>query len=385
MTATGSAAEKLKRWPTLYGQASNGKTKVWKVWVEPRMADTATIFTDHGYEDGEMQRASVLVSKGKNLGRANETTPFQQACLEATSKWNKKQDKKYVLIKSDLKKLGERPLPMLALNFEKRGESIEWPAYVQPKLNGIRCLAKRVSRYAVEYRSRGNKDFTTLQHLTPHLCKVMSIGETLDGELFTRQLTFQQITSAVKRQQDNTLLLEYWVYDCLKTSNFDDRTKYLRKILSEKSAIIFVPTRLVRNEDQMKKFHLQMVAAGYEGTIIRNMMGAYRPDYKSPDLQKLKDFQDEEFKIIGGIQGVGKDEGAVTFICETEEGKHFNCRPRGTYEQRQEWWKNLSELLGKRLTVRYQCRTDDNKPYLPVGISIREGTIDKDGNFKPDI
>ncbi len=372
MTVTDSAVGKLKRWPTLYGQASNGKTKVWKIWVEPRIPDAAVVLTDHGYEDGEMQRASVLISKGKNLGRANETTPFQQACLEATSKWNKKQDKKYVSVKGDLKKLGERPLPMLALDFKKRGYNIEWPAYVQPKLNGIRCLAKRVSRYTVEYRSRGGKDFTILQHLTPHLCKVMSVGETLDGELFTKQLTFQRITSAVKRQQGNTLLLEYWVYDCLKTSNFDDRTKYLRKILSKKGAIILVPTRLVKNEDQMKKFHLQMVAAGYEGTIIRNMMGAYRPDYRSPDLQKYKDFIDEEFEIVGGKDGVGKDEKAITFICVQEEGKEFDARPRGTYDQRRAWFEDLPNLVGKKLTVRYFSRTDENIPYLPVGIAIRD-------------
>jgi DNA ligase-1 len=122
----------------------------------------------------------------------------------------------------------------------------------------------------------------------------------------------------------------------------------------------------------MREFHAEMVRAEYEGTIIRNAEGLYRCDYRSADLQKYKDFIDEEFEIIGGKEGIGKDEGAVTFICLTEEGKPFDCRPRGTYEQRQEWWKKLGSLLGKKLTVRYQTRSDDNIPIFPVGIAIRD-------------
>jgi DNA ligase-1 len=357
----------------LYGTATNGKIKVWKIWVEPSSTGTATILTDHGYEDGEKQRASVTVLKGKNVGRSNETTPYQQACLEATSKWNKKTDRKYVSKKADLKKVAEQMLPMLAHDFKKRGKSIDWPAYVQPKLNGVRCLAKMVNRHVIEYTSREGKLFTTLNHLSPHLLKLMRPKETLDGELFTWELTFQEICSAVKRQQDASLLLEFWVYDCVQDTTFDDRTKYLSKLLSKKSPIVEVPTRLVKGTAQMLKLHQQMVATGYEGTIIRNMVGTYHSGpSRSADLQKYKDFVDEEFEIVGGKQGVGKDEGAVTFVCVTEEEKQFDCRPRGAYAQRRKWWDNLSKLLGKKLTVRYQNRTDDNIPYLPVGIAIRD-------------
>lgn len=367
--------KKPKRWPTLYGKASTGKVKVWRIWAEENGNGTATILTEHGYEDGEMQRATVTLFGGKNIGRANETNSFQQACLEATSKWNKKRDKKYVLEKADLKKIDNSPLPMLAQDFKKRSKDIEWPAYIQPKLNGIRCLARKLDKKTIRYTSRGGKTFLALEHLTPHLLKIMQIEETFDGELFTKELTFQEITAAVKREKTvnpNTVKLEFWIYDCIRETSFDDRTKYLRKVLTEKGPIVFVPTRLAKNKVTVMKMHQQMVEAGYEGTIVRNMMGLYKTNHRSVDLQKYKDFIDEEFKIVGGKQGVGKDEGAVTFICVTEEDKQFDCRPRGTYEQRQKWWRGLSKLLGKKLTVRYQNRTDENKPYLPVGISIRD-------------
>jgi len=127
-----------EKWPILYGKASTGKIKTWKIWVEKNSDGTATIHTDHGYEDGEIQRAMVKVATGKNIGRSNETTPYEQAVSEAAAKWEKKKDKKYVAKRADLKKVAEQPLPMLAHDFKKRGKAIEWPAYVQPKLNGIR-------------------------------------------------------------------------------------------------------------------------------------------------------------------------------------------------------------------------------------------------------
>jgi DNA ligase-1 len=368
--------KEVKGFPTLYGKASTGKIKIWKVWVEAGVTGVATIITEHGYEDGEIQQARVKIMDGKNIGRSNETTPFQQACLEAESKWNKKRDKKYVTDKKELGKEDDVLLPMLAHDFKKRGHKIDWPAFVQPKLNGIRCLARKVSVSPVIYTSRAGKDFPTLGHLTPYLINVMNVGDVFDGELFTRELTFQEITAAVKRQKTtnpNIEKVEFWVYDVVfEEMTFKSRNKYLKAALAKKSPIIYVPTRRVKNKHQMREFHAEMVRAEYEGTIIRNAEGLYRCDYRSADLQKYKDFIDEEFEIIGGKEGIGKDEGAVTFICLTEEGKPFDCRPRGTYEQRQEWWKKLGSLLGKKLTVRYQTRSDDNIPIFPVGIAIRD-------------
>lgn len=377
---------KRKSFPTLYAKASTGKVKIWRIHAEETKYGAA-IVTEYGYEGSDnLQTTTVEVRKGKNVGRANETTPFQQACLEAESKWNKKQDKKYTQDKS-----GESDilLPMLAHDYKKRGKDIEWPAYVQPKLDGVRCLATKVSSKEIRYTSRGGKEFTTLEHLTPHLLKMMRKGETFDGELFSLELTFQETVSAIKRAKTenlNTKKIEYWVYDLvLPKVPFRKRTELLGELVVPGLPVVFVDTGLAMDESAMLKAHAMHVQDGFEGTIIRNLDGTYRKDFRSPDLQKYKDFIDEEFVIIGAKEGVGKDKGAVTWICHTEEEKEFDCRPRGTMEQRREWWKHRKKYFGKQLTVRYQNRSDDNIPIFPVGISIREGTYDKDGNFKPDL
>ncbi len=377
MTLIDFASEKRKRenkrYPTLYGKASTGKIKLWKIRVRKNRDGTADVVTEHGYEDSEeLQEAIVKIVAGKNIGRSNETTPFEQACSEAESKWKKKQDKKYVQTRSDLKKVDDSPYPMLAHEFQKRGKDIKWPAYVQPKLNGVRCLSRKMDEKTIRYTSREGKLFTTLEHLTPHLLKVMEVGETLDGEVFSRKMTFQEISSAVKKLQQASARLELWVYDIIKIGTFEMRHAYLNK-MGLTGPLVPVVTILIGHEAGMKKLHIQFVTNFYEGTIIRSKTGTYKSGpSRSVGLQKFKDHEDKEFKIIGGKQGIGKDEGAVIFLCVQEEGKKFDCRPCGSYEQRRAWWENLPELIGKPLTVRFNGRSDDNIPLFVRGMAIRD-------------
>jgi DNA ligase-1 len=387
-----------KVFPTLYAKASTGKIKVWKIRAEGNKTG-AFIVTDYGYEDSEeLQSTTVEVNKGKNIGRANETTPFEQACLEAESKWNKKQDKKYTTDSS-----GESNilLPMLALDYKKRGKDIEWPALIQPKLDGVRCLARREGK-EIHYTSRGGKVFENVGHITPMLLKLMKDGEVFDGELFTVHLTFQETVSAVKRKQDNTEKVQLHVYDIVNDDPFYKRNKTLheRAQIQKKSfsrpkefldqwPVQFLTALEVSGEKKMLQWHAlwtqgqplknvdgEVIGPGpdpfYEGTIIRNRGGKYKKDFRSKDLQKYKDFIDEEFEIVGAKEGKGKFKGAVVWLCVQEEGKEFECTPKGTMEQKQDWWKNRKKYFGKWITVRYQTRTDENKPLFPVGLAIRD-------------
>jgi len=359
-----------KMFPKLYGKSSKGVIKVWRISVKKLADGTAQMITRHGYEDGAEQESIVKVTKGKNIGRSNETSPYAQACSQAESKWNKKQDKRYFTDKKELDKK-QAPLPMLAHDYKKRGKDIEWPALIQPKLNGIRCLAT-VGKNSVSYLSREGKLFTTLGHLSKPLLRLGHKNMILDGELFTRKLTFQEISSAVKRLQEDTLLLEFWVYDIVMDGPFAERLGTL-EAFDLKKPLILVPTVSAKNENVMLKLQDNFVLKGYEGTIIRNMMGSYKAQYRSADLQKYKDFFDEEFKIVGAKDGVGKDEKAVTWICVTEEGEEFECVPNGTYPQRRKWWKDRTKYFGKMLTVRYQNLSDDrNVPVFPKGIAVRD-------------
>ena len=127
----------------------------------------------------------------------------------------------------------------------------------------------------------------------------------------------------------------------------------------------------VNSEEEVYELQRKFIEEGYEGAMVRNISGAYALGKRSANLQKVKTFLDGEYKIVAYTEGVGKEEGCVIWQCETTGGR-FYVRPKGTQAQRQEWFNNASQYIGKMLTVKYQELTDDGIPRFPVGISVRD-------------
>ena len=71
-------------------------------------------------------------------------------------------------------------------------------------------------------------------------------------------------------------------------------------------------------------------------------------------------------------EGEGQEAGCVIWVCKTDEGKVFHCRPRGTREDRALQFQHGADFVGKKLTVRYQELTDTKLPRFPVGIAFRD-------------
>lgn len=365
--------------PTLYSVSSTGKVKEWTVSVEGNPDGSATIIRNHGYHGEKIQRIEKVISNGKNIGKSNETTPYQQAVSEALSLRQKRIDLGFTEVIPNLDTYVETELPMLAQPFEKRKHNIKYPAYVQPKLNGVRCLAKKVSNDKIVYISRKGKEYTTLEHLTPDLLKRMSVGQILDGEIYVHGMTFQNIVRLVKKFRPESTELEYHIYDIAEAGNvkFTDRHVELNMILAGtqlnyKGRLVNVETISVNDEKSVYDMHNIFVSRGYEGVIIRNRDGYYKFDNRSSDLQKYKQFEDAEFEIVGGEEGTGLHEGCVIFRVKNKNNQFFNVYPRGSLEMRKEMYKNIKNYVGKMLTVRYQELSEDGIPIFPVGIEVRD-------------
>ena len=82
--------------------------------------------------------------------------------------------------------------------------------------------------------------------------------------------------------------------------------------------------------------------------------------------------EDEEFNIIGGKDGTGRETGMVIFKCLSKNGLEFDVRPMGSQEYRTKMYDNLQSYIGKQLTVRFQGLTDDGRPRFPVGVAVRD-------------
>jgi DNA ligase-1 len=357
--------------PTLFGKSSSGKTKVYKSCVIVKEDENLAIIREHGQLSGKLQIDEKVVTSGKNLGKANETSPEEQAIFEAKSYWSKKVDSGYT---EDPNQSSKHLLPMLAQSFQDSGHRIKYPCYVQPKLNGVRCLAHRVGD-KIEFTSRKGKSYNeTLGHIVQPLLSVMEEGQIFDGEIYTHGIPFETLVSYVKKLRPESTTLQYHVYDIADESLFfEERYKKYSSQISGEWPIISVRCQEVLTSNDIKTFHDAYVQEGYEGIIIRNKGGLYTLGHRSSDLQKLKEFEEGEFKIIGGrTPDTGRLSGGCVFLCETPEGKTFEVVPRGTMELRKQYYQDLPNLIGHMLTVRYQSlSTEDHIPLFPVGICPR--------------
>jgi len=384
---------KKEEQPTLFGFSSTNKLKMFKAWAEvDEDTGIASLCREYGYVDGKKQVKSKPI-KGKNIGKANETTPYDQAIFDSKSKWNKKIDEGYVENIEDFGK-SETVLPMLAHKYIERSHKVVWPAQAQPKLNGVRCVT-RPKDDGVFFQTRKGKEYTTMGHLTPAILEIQALGIDLpDGELFNEDFSLERISAAVKKFNKDTPSIQMWIYDYVDNTQSNEKRSYnlsmafdtlIRRNPSKGSEIdvggitcqcygglVCVPTIEITDDADMHKWHDIFASAGYEGIIIRNKNGLYSIGHRTVDLLKFKHFIDDEFVIIGGEEATGDDAGTVVFICKTKEGKTFNVRPKGTRPRRRQYFEQLDELIGKELTVRYQNLSDYGIPIFPVGIVIRD-------------
>lgn len=355
---------------TLYKQTSTGKIQQWTVAVNGR-----SVITVYGLVDGKHQTTTDTIKTGLNLGKSNETTPEEQAEIQAQQSFDYKLKEGYV---EDIKLAQEKKNtlagvePMLAFPIEKKEKYAVFPALAQPKLDGLRCIAV-VKNGKASLFSRTQKPILTVPHIVAELESLYKDRDiTIDGELYSHEFKddFNAITHLAKRDDvhaDSTKI-EYHMYDVVCIGNHDGRVLFLRpgKYLK------IVRTIMVMDRQGLEDFQAECVAEGYEGAMYRNLKGGYEHK-RSTNLLKVKTFKDDEFKIVGAEEGNGKLMGAIgAFVLVTASGAGFKAKPSCTLAQSQEYWKNRKSFVGRMGTVKYQDLTPDGIPRFPVFKAVRE-------------
>jgi DNA ligase-1 len=364
--------------PRIYGLSRTGKVKQWEATVSEQPDGTAIMYVKSGYVGQKIREIPKHIRKGKNIGKSNETSPFEQALSEAESKWNGKRDQNYETEMIDPDNYVPRlMLPQCAS--DPRKGNIVFPAFIQPKLNGICNLAELSEIGIILHHSKGGHLFKTLAHLDKWLIELNAPAPP-HGELYYHGLSLQTIGSYTKKIKPDQDKLEYWLYDIAWIGPvFEERMSWLQREipkLGDECPIKLTPTSIVNNYAEAKVYHDQCVQNGFEGAMLKNKAGVYIFQHDSKDLEKVKEFEDDEFEIIGGKEGTGGDEGCIIYRCITESGLEFDARPRGTVERRQQMFQNLKNDIGKKLTVRYAELSDVGIPLQPVGIPVAEAVRD---------
>ena len=376
---------------TMYQIGAKGETRVWCIRVNVNEDNPvhATITRSHGVLNGKMNEVMRVIEKGKNIGRSNETSAHEQAISEAKSVAKKKGEEGY---SESIEDRGKVPvvLPMLAHDWNKVKKVPSIPLYAQPKIDGVRMIAVRGNDGTLVLTTRKGKPIVSMDHIANVLKKIMPKGFVFDGELFSDEKTFEEITGIVRRNnpkagvENDPRGIKYHIFDAFMIGKesvpFEERASLLLKYglrasdsEIEDSPIVVVETTLLTEPQQIDEVHERYTNEGHEGTMYRTPSGPYKIRLRSRDLLKRKDFETEEYKIVNAVEADGKDKGTVIWVCETEsDGTRFNVRSRGTLAQRAKWWQERKEHIGKMLTVRFQNLSDFGVPRFPVGLAFRD-------------
>lgn len=373
---------------TLYGVDKNNKIKEWSIHVEDK-GEFSLITLSYGYVGGKKTESVTNVRLGKNKGKKNETTHYQQAILDAQSKWTKKHDTdgyttNYTELKSKIetnKTSGKSViLPMLAQEYKKYQKKVVFPCYIQPKLDGYRMILNSSS-----VTTRTGKEYTIFKQtqLYKRLCEA-NVDICLDGELYVHdpEFTFEQYGVLRKQknltEQDITNLnqIQYHVYDIVDPALcYRERLEKLR-CLPRIEGLCIVESIECKTREQIDDLHQRFVKDGYEGSIVRNSDGKYTCKYRSFDLLKYKDFDDGEFKIVDytyekdtspNNRELGDNKNLIVWICETRNGsgQRFNVQSKGSKEERRLLYTEASTYIGKSLWVQHFGFTADGVPRFP--------------------
>jgi DNA ligase-1 len=161
------------------------------------------------------------------------------------------------------------------------------------------------------------------------------------------------------------------VYDCLNPTPYQERYAFLKTFQQGlKSPIVVVEALKITNKSQIDTQHAVYTEKGYEGIMIRNPLSLYQEQIRSKDLLKYKLFKEQEYEVIGHMEGKG---GIPVFICETN-GKTFQVMVKSTMEDKKNSMEHVTSFYHQWLTVKYQELSKDGIPRFPVGIGFRDGT-----------
>lgn len=347
----------------IYKRDVSGKVRYLKVSTKED-----NLIQESGVLDTDSPITHSKACTGKNKGKTNETTPEEQAKSEMASLIKSKLDEGYFLTQKEAE-TEEVILPMLAKSYKDEKDKIDWQnCFVQPKFDGMRCLAF-VKKGAVTLMSRKGKEITTVPFINDALSSLKD--GIYDGELYAHGIGFQGNMELIKKYRPGkSESIKFHCYDMISDEPFDVRHVLLQSKLAKYDGhIVSVETQRIHSESDLNKYHKLFLSEGYEGSIVRLGGGKYKVNGRSSDLLKYKDFQDIAAKIIDITPAESRPEWGVPTL--EWKGKKFQAGTKMSHEERKELLINKKNYIGKLGEIRYFELSEEGIPRFPIFCGVR--------------
>ena len=287
--------------------------------------------------------------------------------------------------------------PMLAAPIEMDDlDHLHYPVFVQPKLDGIRCVVINGEALSRTLKPIQN---ASIKRRIEQYCKLFLPQYFLvDGEIVSGK-TFQECTSAVM-SEEGTPDFDYVIFDCIKKQ--DERSvSYMKRFYENEEISLLnarITTKIASDKATVISHELLWVnESGFEGIIIRSLLAQYkynRSTLKQEYLLKLKRFLDSEATIIGFREYmanlsesqpnalgylesssakenlIGEDKLGALIVRDIKTGKEFDVGSGFTDSQRRMIWNNRIAFKGRIIKYKYQSYGVKDLPRSPIFLGL---------------
>ena len=288
--------------------------------------------------------------------------------------------------------------PMLAKMWDKN--SCSFPKYRSMKYDGLRAIFIKGKLLARSLKPIGN---IQLRKKYKELLDYSKENDMLfDGEFYSHDLTFQEITSIVN--SDDKEVPESLKFHCFDIvvkeeyeKGFDVRFSTMEIILPQFENVIMVEQTIVNNVKEVEEYFETALKEGFEGLILRNPQGKYklgRSTINEGLLLKVKPFETFDSKVIEIIERnenlnesqtneLGrsfkrntkddkKGTGIASALVTEYNGFQFRVTLTGNEEFRKEIWDNKEKYIGKMFEYKAMLVGMKDVPRHPNFIRWRE-------------
>lgn len=337
--------------PQIYKRGSGGEIRVWQMELDGHQHRVIS-----GVLNGNLTTSGWTTCIAKR-----GTTPETQAEAEVAAAYKKKLEKDYFRDISAIDQVAFTK-PMLAETYDPT--KISFPVLSQPKLDGMRCVARADGLW-----SRTGKPITSVPHIVAALAPLFEKRPSLilDGEIYNPELKddFGTLMS-LARGSDPEGRLQYHVYDVvIEGMSVTDRLQTAFHLVQtlHTDRIVLVDTLMVDSAEELDTLNGEYLTEGYEGQMVR-IPGSLYENKRSKNLLKRKEFFSEEFPVIEVFPGEGNWAGyAKRFSFRLPDGRPCGAGVRGSQER-------LKALLEGPMpswaTIRYFTPTPTGMPRFPV-------------------